>query len=190
MWGVEDGGGEHGAVDTAVGDGEDAALEVIDGDFAFADFFGVVDDFFFDIGEGELIAVTDDWDHEALGSADGYTDVIEMVLDDVIAVDLGVDFRCELEGLDGGFDEEGHEAEFDAVFFEEFFLVFFAGIHDGAHIDFVEGGEHGGFLFGGDEAFCDFFAQGGHFFAGGAGFWGGFGGGRGWSFSGLFFGGG
>ena len=32
--GVDDGSGEHGAVDAAVGDGEDAALHVFDGDFA------------------------------------------------------------------------------------------------------------------------------------------------------------
>lgn len=140
-------------------------MEVFDGYFAFFDFFSIADDFLFYIGEGELVAIADDGNHKAFGAPDGDADVVEMVLDNFVAFDLGIDFWDLLEGVDGGFDEEGHEAEFNAVFFKKFVLVFFAGGHDCAHIDFVKGGEHGSFLFGGDESFGDFTTKGRHFFA-------------------------
>ena len=45
--------------------------------------------------------------------ADGNTDVEEVVGDDLVSVDAGVDRRDSLECLDGRLHEEGHEAEFD-----------------------------------------------------------------------------
>ena len=85
-----------------------------------------------------------------------------MIFDDVVAVDLGVDGGDFFEGVDDGLREEGHEAEFETVLFDEVVLVFGAQGHDGGHVDLVEGREHGGFVLSGDEALGDFLAQRGH----------------------------
>jgi hypothetical protein len=57
-----------------------------------------VTDGLLDTGEVELGPVADDRDHEALVGADGDRDVIEVVLDDVLAVELvsiaGTSFDC------------------------------------------------------------------------------------------------
>ena len=87
------------------------------------------------------------------------------MVDDVVAVNRGVHCRVFFQRGDGGFDEEGHEAEFGAVFGDEGVLVFFAQFHDGGHVHFVEGGEHGGVVLGVEQAFGDAFAQAGHRYA-------------------------
>jgi hypothetical protein len=45
-----------------------------------------------------------------------------------------------------GFDEEGHEAQFDIVSLLESLLSPLTHLHDCAHIYIVEGGEHSGRL--------------------------------------------
>ncbi len=72
--------------------------------------------------------------------ADGDADVVEVVFNDVVAVDAAVDGRHVLEGLDDGFDEERHEAELHAVLFHELVLDRLAEVHHGGHVHLVEGG--------------------------------------------------
>ena len=84
------------------------------------------------------------------------------MVDDVVAVNGSVHRRVFFQRFNGGFDEEGHETEFDAVFGDEGVLVFFAQCHHRAHIHFVEGGEHGGVVLRFQQAFGDAFAQAGH----------------------------
>ena len=74
-----------------------------------------------------------------------------MVLDDVGAIDAAVDGGHVLECLGDSLHEKGHEAELHAVFFQEVLLHAFPQLHDGGHIDLVEGGEDCGGLLGVDE---------------------------------------
>ena len=86
-----------------------------------------------------------------------------MILENTVAVDLGVDAGDGGQGVDDGLREERHKAEFETVFLDEFVLILRADCHDGRHIDLVEGGEHGGFTLSGDEALRDLGPEGRHF---------------------------
>ena len=87
----------------------------------------------------------------------------EILVDDVGAVDLGVDFGNFLERVTAGLGEEGHEAQPDAVFFLKEVFVFFAQRHHLTHVHLVIGGEHGGGVLAVLEATGDGLAQAGHF---------------------------
>ena len=167
---VKDGRAEERAVGAAVGNGEHAALQILDGDLAFLAFFGVVEDVLLDAGEGFLVAIAQHRDDEAFLGADGDADVVEVVLDDIRAIDAAVDGWHVFERLGDGFDEKGHEAELHAVLFQEILLHAFPELHDGGHIDLVEGGEDGGGLLGIDEMGRDLAAQHRHLFPCGAAF--------------------
>ena len=84
------------------------------------------------------------------------------MVDDVAAVDGGVDVREALERLGGRLDEEAHEAELGVVGLEEGVLVLSAQVHHRAHVHLVVGGEHGGGLLGFDQALGDGLAQTAH----------------------------
>ena len=135
-------------------------------EFAVFGFFGVGEDIEFEVGEGFLIAVVENGDDEAAFGADGDADVVVVLVDDFVTFDADVDARDGFECFDDGFDEERHEAEFDAIFGEEAVLKFFAHVHDSGHVTLIEGGEDGGGLLGADELVGDFAAQGCHFFPG------------------------
>jgi hypothetical protein len=61
-----------------------------------------------------------------LGRADGDAHVHEVLVDDVGAVDLGVDRRDLFQRVAAGLGEEGHEAQLHAVLLLEQVLVLFA----------------------------------------------------------------
>ena len=63
----------------------------------------------------QLVGVAHHRHDEALLGADRDADVVVVLVDDVLAVDLGVDRRDLLQRLDAGLDEEAHEAELHAV---------------------------------------------------------------------------
>ena len=148
---IEDRGAQQGSVDAAVGDGEDAALEVGKTDLSFAGLDGVSEEFLLEPGKGELLAITDDGDDQSLLGADGHPDVVVVVLDEFVPFQLRVDLRNGLQRFDDGLDEEGHEAELHAILGLETLLDLLAEAHDGAHVDLVEGGEDGGSLLGVDQ---------------------------------------
>ena len=52
------------------------------------------------------------------------------------------------------------------MLFLETLLLFFPHLHDGAHVDFIKGGEHRGLIFHFDELLRNDAAQFGHFLAG------------------------
>ena len=110
-------------------------------------------------GHAEPVAVADDGHHEALLRGDGHSDVVEVVLDDGVAVDLGVDRGHLLQGVHDRLGEEGHEAELDAVLLHEVLLVPGPQRHHGRHVDLVEGGEERGGLLDRDEALGDALAK-------------------------------
>ncbi len=68
---VQDRRAHEGAVNAAVGDREDATLQVLEADFALAGLHGIVGEIFFDFGEGFLVRIADDRNDEALFGADG-----------------------------------------------------------------------------------------------------------------------
>src|SRR3546814_3406266 len=57
-------------------------------------------------------------------SADGDADVVVVLVDDLVAVDLGVDRRQLLQRGERRLHEEAHEAELDPVLLLEAVLVF------------------------------------------------------------------
>src|SRR5690606_15371880 len=95
--GVHDRRREQRAEHAAVADRERAALELLG------------------LGEREPVGVLDDGHDQALLRRDGHADVVVVLVDDVVAVDLGVELRDQLQGVDHGLDEERHEAEPHAV---------------------------------------------------------------------------
>ena len=91
-----------------------------------------------------MIGIAQHWHHQAALGADRDADVIIILVDHVGAVDLGVDGGNFLQRLDAGAHEEAHEAELHAVLLLEQLLELIAQAHDRAHVDLVEGRQHGG----------------------------------------------
>ena len=52
-----------------------------------------------ELGEGQAVHVADDRHHEPLLGADRHPDVVVVVIDDVLAVDVGIDCRDGFQGL-------------------------------------------------------------------------------------------
>ena len=77
---------------------------------------------------------------------------------------LGTSFEC----LHRGFDKEGHESKLAAVLGHKLLLHLLAQLHDGSHVDFVEGRQDGRCLLGVDEMAGDLAAQHAHLAPGGA----------------------
>ena len=142
---VEDRRRHQRAVDAAVGDGEGAALHLLDRR-ACRRGRGLPKSAMrlLDLGDRELVGVAHHRHDEALVGADGDADVVVVLVDDVAAVDLGVDGRDLLQRLDAGLHEEAHEAELHAVLLLEHVLVLVAQLHHRAHVDVVERRQHGG----------------------------------------------
>ena len=88
-----------------------------------------------------------------------------MIGDNLVALDLRVDAGDFLQRVHDGFGEERHEAEFEAVLFDEAVLIFFTQIHHRRHVDFVKSREHGSLVLRGDEALGDLGAKRAHFLA-------------------------
>jgi len=119
---VEDRRAEERAVGAAIGNGEDAAGQILDGDFSALALSSVVEDILLDFSEGFLVAIAEHRDDQAFFGADGYADVVEVVFDHIRAVDAAIDGGHVLERLGDGFHEKGHESELHAVFFQEILL--------------------------------------------------------------------
>jgi len=66
------------------------------------------------------------------------------VVDDVGAVDRGIQHRVALERRRHRLDEKRHEAELHAVLLLEAVLVAVADVHHRLHVDLVEGRKRGG----------------------------------------------
>ena len=130
------------AVDAAIGDGEGAALHLVDLELAVAGAAAEIGDALFDLGDRLLVAVAHHRHHQALVGADGDADVIIILVDQVGAVDLGIGRRNVLQRLHAGLGEEAHKSQFAAVLLLEHVLVLRAHRHDVAHVDLVEGRQH------------------------------------------------
>ena len=163
LGGIEDGCGEQRAEDAAVGDGEGAALHVRHRQLAVPCSAAVFDDGVLDLMQPQGVGVAHDRHHQAAVGADGDAHVVVAVVDDVVAVDAGVDGREALQRLHRGAHEEAHEAELGAVVPRlELVAVAAPHGHHRLHVHFVEGGEHGGGLLRFDQALGDAGPQAGH----------------------------
>ena len=167
---VEDRRGHQGTVNPTVRDGEGATLHFGHAEFAVARPQAQFGDGLFDGGEPHLVGVAHHRNHKAGGGADGHAHMDEVFVNQIGAVDFGVHLGDFGQGVGASFDEERHEAKFDAVLLFKQRFVFVAQVHHGGHVDLVIGGQHGGGVLRVFQAPRDGLAQAGHFdpfFAGG-----------------------
>ena len=162
LGGVQDRRGHERAIDAAIGDGEGAALHLLQLQGAVAGALAEVGDGLLDLSEAHAVRVADHGNHEALLGAHRNAQMVIVLVDEVRAVDLGIDRRDLLESLGAGLHEEAHEAELGAMLLLEDVLVAGAQGHHFAHVDLVEGRQHGGGVLGVLEAARDGLAQLGH----------------------------
>ena len=99
------------AEDAAVGDGERAAAQILEGQLAVAGLGGEVGYAAFDLGEVLVVGVADDGHDEPLVRRDGHADVVVLLEDELAVLQLGVDLGEGLERAYGRLGEEAHEAE-------------------------------------------------------------------------------
>ena len=146
---------EERAIDPAIGNGEDTAGEILEIDSSFLGFRRVIENILLHLREALAITVTQHGNDEPLLGADGYSDVVEMIFDDVRPVNPGIDGGHVLECLHHRFHKEGHEAQFHAVLGDEVFLHRLTKLHHLSHIDFIKGRQNCRSLLGIDEMRCD-----------------------------------
>src|SRR5262252_8556538 len=112
---VEDRRRHQRAVDAAIGNGERAAQHFLDLERAVAGAAAEIGDGLLDLAQRFLIAVAHHRHDQAALRADRNADVTIIFVDDVGAVDLGIDRGNFLERLHAGAHEKSHEAELHAV---------------------------------------------------------------------------
>ena len=140
---VDDGGGQHGAENTAIGNREGATGHFFDAEFSIAGLGAVLGNFFLDVGKAHLVGIAQDRHHQTTRRTHRNTDVKVTVVDDVVAIDRGIEHRVFLQCMDRRFDKEAHEADFDAMLFFKLILEALAHFHHRRHVDLVEGGQYG-----------------------------------------------
>ena len=147
----------------AVGDRERAALHVGERELAFLGAAAEVDDGVLDLVHAQGVGIADDGDHEAPIRAHGNPDVVEAMVDDVVAVDGRVDRGKPLQRLHRRPYEKAHEAELGAIVpIPELVAVTAAHRHHRPHVHLVEGGEHRGGLLRFHQTFGDAGSQACH----------------------------
>ena len=139
---IQDRGRHQRAVNAAVRNGEASASHVIRGYLAVAGAVAEIGDLRFNLGKVHATGIADDRHDKALRRADGDADIVIVLVNDVGAVDLGVDGREFLQRLDRGKNEHAHETKPGSVGGLEFLAVVGAHLHHRRHVDLVEGGQH------------------------------------------------
>ena len=122
----------------AVGDGEGAAGHLLDGQRAFLGALAELGDGLLDLGEAHPVGVADDRHDQPLGRRHRDRDVEIIVIDDLVALDAGVDRGHVLRGERDRLHEKAHEAQADAVLLLEQILVAGARVDHRRHVDVVE----------------------------------------------------
>src|SRR5690606_4003808 len=128
--------------DATVGDGERTTGHVIDAQLAVLRLGAVFNDLLLDIGETQSVNVTNDRHNQTTVSGNGNADVLITVIDHVVTVNRRVNRRETLQGFSRSLGKKRHKAQLDAVAFNKALLVLLAQLHNGRHVDFVEGGQH------------------------------------------------
>ena len=149
LWGVDDWGTEQGTEDTTVGDGEGTAGHVLQGQLTVSGLVAQVDDLVFDFKQGQGLCVSDNRGHQTLWRGDGDGEIHVVSVDHGVAVfDGTVDGWDVLGGQGGGSGEGTHETHLDSGLLDELVLVELSHLHEGGHVDLVEGGQGGGGVLG------------------------------------------
>eukprot|EP00123_Amoebidium_parasiticum_P007891 comp18441_c0_seq1/m.19703 comp18441_c0_seq1/g.19703 ORF comp18441_c0_seq1/g.19703 comp18441_c0_seq1/m.19703 type:complete len:546 (+) comp18441_c0_seq1:59-1696(+) len=143
LGGVDDGGAHEGAKDPPVGDGEGTAGHVFNGNLAVAGLLAQGGNCLLEISVVVVVAPTDHRHNQTLGGGNSHADVDGVTVDDLLAINDGIDDRLVLECRCRAGQESRHEAQLDTVGLEEVVLELVAQSHDVAHVDLVEGGQHG-----------------------------------------------
>ena len=120
---IEDRRAHQRAEDAAVGDRERAALEILERQRAVLRALREIANRQLDVGEAHAIGIANHRHDEAALGADGHADVVVVLVDDLVALDLGVDRRERLERADRRLDEERGDADADAELLGERFLA-------------------------------------------------------------------
>ncbi len=164
--GVNDGRREHGAKNASVGDGKAAAGHLVKADFAVAHLGGQVFNSQLYLSKTQLVGIPKYRNHQSLGPANGHRNIGRVEGDHVVAVyharHRRVHFKCahRCQG------KKAHEPKTHAVLGGKSVLVEFAKIHNGLHVDLVEGRQHGRFVFDAYQAGGELAAQRTHAGAG------------------------
>src|SRR5690625_4438826 len=106
---VQNGRGHERSVDPAIRDSEGAALHVIERQLAVARLLPEFRNPLLDPGKAHSVGIAYHRDHEALLGADSDADMRIFLVDDLFALDLGIDRRDLGKRMAAGFHEEGHE---------------------------------------------------------------------------------
>lgn len=118
-----------------------------------------IGDSLLDADHVKSLSVADNRSDESLLSRNGNTDI------DVISVDNGITAVWTLNGCvdgwkvphgeDTGAGERAHEAKLNASLLQDLVLVELAELHQGGHVNLVEGGQGGGGVLGLLQALSD-----------------------------------
>jgi len=165
--GIEDRRAQQRTIHAAVADGEGPAFKIAQFQAIFPHLSDIVENRLFDSGEAQPVGMANDRHHQASLGADGHAKVIVVVGDDLVPLDERIDGRVFLQGRDRRFDEERHDPEGNAVAGPVGFSKPGAQSLDAAHIDFVEGGQHGRILPGCEQPFGNAPPNAAHGLAGG-----------------------
>ncbi|KAG0506373.1 MAG: hypothetical protein Udaeo_02450 [Candidatus Udaeobacter sp.] len=141
LWRVQNRRGEERAVNTAISNGECAALKIFKLQFSVARPSGVIGDVALQIRKTFLIRVAHYRHHKSAFRSNSYADVVEVILDEIITVDTAVDDGHSLERFHGRLHKERHQPEFDTLLFCELTLFAPAQFLHRTHVAFVECGE-------------------------------------------------
>ncbi len=160
---IDDRGGHHRTESTTVGDGEGTTSHFVDRQFTVTGLLAEGRDAAFDFRQAHQLGIAQHGHDQTTVAGNGNADVLIAVVNDVAAVDRGVDRREALQRLDGSLDKEGHEAQAHAVVsLLEQLLVLRTQRHDFGHVDFVEGGQHRHVRLCFDQTLGNLGAQAGH----------------------------
>ena len=92
--------------------------------------FGEIADRLLDLRERHPVGVAKHRDDEAPFGADGHADVVVVLVDDLVALNLGVELRERFQRGDARLDEERRDAQADAVLLLERLLAPLAKRHE------------------------------------------------------------
>src|SRR5262249_44787095 len=127
---VQDRRTEKRAVDSSIGNRENSPGQIVELQFSIARFFGVGGDVFLELCKALFIRVSNDRDYQAAFGSNSNTNVVIVVLDQVVAVDSGVNGRNFDQTLDRSFQEKGHEPKFHPMPLLKRLLVLRAQLHN------------------------------------------------------------
>ena len=89
-----------------------------------------------------VVGVANDRHDQTAFGADRHADVVIVLVDDLVALDFGVELRKQPQRRDARLDEERGDAEADAVLLLEDLLAPLAQRHERGHVDLVERRQH------------------------------------------------